>query len=441
MAVRDVPGILDETLIREERSDDELRSQLYGLLKVGKESAATTKTKSIVRAQKLINKLKRFNEADKDSVVAGLEELDVSMFLAEIASALCDVSTIKSRDIPAMVRVCAVLQVHYGTDFTDELRSGLRRAQESSVPGLKQRLLARLAFELTLCGVLEDDKEPLVIKWILDWMEYVANISRYVNNCRGTSHATMTTQEAHTQLPSELPNWNEYGHLQTIESVVKRYAKAAFGLQPVLQKQSTPWTDPSWEPTRALPPLQQAKLRAALEKYVRQKSIVLLLLVHEALFQQEALNTQQRLQKVTLDPENESKLQVLQQMKERVTAQLQVLYEAMGLSKVLHLQTVLAQLSRIIIKSQTPNQSTETVVGTENDNEYHPDFFPRFLLENFKNICAALYDNYVSPSANQAGGITRMNAPTEDDGTNGTSDPYDPKAIEIEVKWADASER
>eukprot|EP01053_Blabericola_migrator_P013060 Blabericola_migrator_1__13059@NODE_87_length_14713_cov_55_061450_g78_i0_p1_GENE_NODE_87_length_14713_cov_55_061450_g78_i0NODE_87_length_14713_cov_55_061450_g78_i0_p1_ORF_typecomplete_len1448_score324_46MIF4G/PF02854_19/0_0018MIF4G/PF02854_19/5_4e23MIF4G/PF02854_19/3_3e08MIF4G/PF02854_19/5_7e03Upf2/PF04050_14/7_3e11DUF4763/PF15960_5/0_37Nop14/PF04147_12/2_9Nop14/PF04147_12/51RRN3/PF05327_11/60RRN3/PF05327_11/1_6RNA_pol_3_Rpc31/PF11705_8/1_1e04RNA_pol_3_Rpc31/PF11705_8/0_079DNA_pol_phi/PF04931_13/ len=420
---------LDEKAIEDEKREDAQRHELYVSLHNNDEpQSAPPRVKSIARAQKLINKLKRFCESDKQLVIAGLNELDVSMYLTEITSALCDVSLLKLRDVSALVSVCVRLQYIYGNEFHSELLAGLRRQQEQSAPGSRQRLLVRIVVELMLCGVLSESENVLGLM-LGDFFESVPNLSKYVASCR---------QGAPLMLPNVIVTWAEFDHLQTIESVAKKYAAQVFGINLIGK-------DNGFVYRQQLSLETQKHNRSLLEKYTRQKSVAYFVLVHEALFQQEFSNQQIKVQKGALDAESELKLPALQTLRERVTTQLHSIFAILSWPYQLRLQVLLNQLAVLKHGQPESNEPIETANQAVDTAEVStlvqmpPDFFPKFLIEDLALVCPHLTQRYLSPAPGSGGGITRMSAPDEGEGP-GDHD-FDTRALESEVKWSELGER
>eukprot|EP01054_Gregarina_sp_Poly1_P010640 Gregarina_sp_Poly_1__10639@NODE_79_length_15751_cov_81_561464_g67_i0_p1_GENE_NODE_79_length_15751_cov_81_561464_g67_i0NODE_79_length_15751_cov_81_561464_g67_i0_p1_ORF_typecomplete_len1386_score258_57MIF4G/PF02854_19/0_00011MIF4G/PF02854_19/1_3e22MIF4G/PF02854_19/8_8e10MIF4G/PF02854_19/27Upf2/PF04050_14/4e13DUF3080/PF11279_8/3_2e02DUF3080/PF11279_8/1_3CDC27/PF09507_10/2_8e03CDC27/PF09507_10/0_077Sigma70_ner/PF04546_13/3_1e02Sigma70_ner/PF04546_13/1_1RRN3/PF05327_11/42RRN3/PF05327_11/21_NODE_79_le len=407
-------GAMDKA-VEEERREDSLRQELAESLAAAGKSVSPARTKSIARAQKLINKLKRFTETDKDLVIAGLQELDVSMYLTEITAALCDVSLLRLRDVPALVAVSAQLQCIYGQEFHGELLTCLRRQQETTAAASKQRLLVRLVVELVLCGVVSESEGVLSVM-LNEYFDAVPNLGKYVASCRQN---TVTPNS----LPASILTWVEFDGLQTIENVLKKYAKQVFGLPP-------PSLPPDLTYARELSAETQKGFRHSLEKYARQKSVTFYLLVHEALFEQEYLNQQMKVQKGALDSDAEIRLASLQGLRERVISQVLSVVAILGWPYQFRLQSILTQLTSL--KAQTVVPCAEQTLP--------PDLFPKFLTEDLMSVCPQLYQKYVSSAQGAGAGITRMTIPAEDE-AHEHGKGFDSRAIEIEVKWSDSGER
>lgn len=120
---------------------------------------------SIKRNTATIKKLKQINEELRESLVDDLKAVNLSKFVSEAVSAICE-AKLKSSDINAAVQVCSVLHQRY-KDFSPTLLQGLLKNflpgkvteepdGDRSYRALKKRSTLKLLMELYVCGVFED---------------------------------------------------------------------------------------------------------------------------------------------------------------------------------------------------------------------------------------------------------------------------------------------
>lgn len=158
--------------LQADEKDDKFRANLKQL----NGAVAPTggkREKSIIKVQKFVNRLKRFVDTDKDSILTELSKLDVSMHLSEVCDALCE-SSLRLKDIPAMVEICSLLYRQYSTELPKPLCGSILRtfracADSLTTLGTKRRSLARLMIELVLVGVCsESEGLPGVVNDLCD---------------------------------------------------------------------------------------------------------------------------------------------------------------------------------------------------------------------------------------------------------------------------------
>ncbi|KAH7445318.1 hypothetical protein KP509_01G002200 [Ceratopteris richardii] len=120
---------------------------------------------SIKRNTASIKKLKQINEELKDGLLEELKAVNLSKFVTEAVSAICE-AKLKSSDINAAVQICSMLHQRY-KDFSPSLLQGLlkicspgKAVEESdgdkSSQALKKRSTLKLLVELYFCGVFDD---------------------------------------------------------------------------------------------------------------------------------------------------------------------------------------------------------------------------------------------------------------------------------------------
>lgn len=120
---------------------------------------------SIKRNTALIKKLKQINEEQREALLEELKAMNLSKFVSEAVTAICD-AKLKSSDINAAVQVCSVLHQRY-KDFSPTLLQGLLKVffpgktvedpdGDRSSRALRKRSTLRLLTELYYCGVIED---------------------------------------------------------------------------------------------------------------------------------------------------------------------------------------------------------------------------------------------------------------------------------------------
>lgn len=398
--------------------EDSARWQIREMIESREVTVKVNKVKSISKAEKLINRMRRFTESEKDSILQGLSELDVSMYLEEIAAAICDISVIKPRDVPSLANICGHLFTIYGSDFESELHKALKKSQADCVP-IKQRLLTRLAVELSLCHIL-DNLESSIVSWITDWMDQVPNITRYVTTRRAA------TSSLNVSLEAQILSWAELQHISSITAILQLYSWQLFGLRPAQESGEE-------EPKCNFSNESRKILKNVIERYVRQKSVVFYLLTHEALHELEILNQNQRLQKVVIDNENDNKFAVLQQLQERVSSDLQFIYD-------LVYQESPRKLDFVLIMTQLSHM----INGKPSETAYLPrENFPRFLLEDMATICPELHGRYIVTNMNNS--ITRCLSVQDSEirllDSRNSEGRVTREEIELEVRWADPGER
>eukprot|EP00250_Pteridium_aquilinum_P005189 c15322_g1_i1 orf=194-3865(+) len=120
---------------------------------------------SIKRNTAVIKKLKQINEEQREGLIEELKAVNLSKFVSEAVSAICE-AKLKSSDINAAVQVCSVLHQRY-KDFSPTLLQGFLKIffpgkvveepdGDKSSRALKKRSTLKLLMELYVCGVVED---------------------------------------------------------------------------------------------------------------------------------------------------------------------------------------------------------------------------------------------------------------------------------------------
>ncbi|XP_073299406.1 regulator of nonsense transcripts UPF2 [Primulina huaijiensis] len=120
---------------------------------------------SIKRNTAVIKKLKQINEEQREGLIDELRGVNLSKFVSEAVTAICD-AKLKAADIQPAVQICSLLHQRY-TDFAPSLVQGLTKvfAPGKSVEDLdtdknsrsmKKRSTLKLLLELYFVGVMED---------------------------------------------------------------------------------------------------------------------------------------------------------------------------------------------------------------------------------------------------------------------------------------------
>ncbi|XP_024530355.1 regulator of nonsense transcripts UPF2 [Selaginella moellendorffii] len=120
---------------------------------------------SIKRNTAVIKKLKQINEEQRDGLLEELKSVNLSKFVTEAVTSICD-AKLKSSDINAAVQVCSLLHQRY-KDFAPNLVQGLLKVflpgkageeldSDRSSRAMRKRSTLKLLMELYVCGVTED---------------------------------------------------------------------------------------------------------------------------------------------------------------------------------------------------------------------------------------------------------------------------------------------
>ncbi|KAJ1440027.1 hypothetical protein SESBI_02260 [Sesbania bispinosa] len=120
---------------------------------------------SIKRNTAVIKKLKQINEEQREALMDELRSVNLSKFVSEAVTAICD-AKLRSSDIQAAVQICSLLHQRY-KDFTPCLIQGLLKVFSPGKPGdesdadrnlkaMKKRSSLKLLLELFFVGVIED---------------------------------------------------------------------------------------------------------------------------------------------------------------------------------------------------------------------------------------------------------------------------------------------
>ncbi|KAH9311223.1 hypothetical protein KI387_026258, partial [Taxus chinensis] len=120
---------------------------------------------SIKRNTAVIKKLKQINEEQREGLLEELRSVNLSKFVSEAVTAICD-AKLRSSDINAAVQVCSLLHQRY-KDFSPTLIQGLLKIffpgkasedvdADRSLRAIKKRSTLKLLMELYFVGVIED---------------------------------------------------------------------------------------------------------------------------------------------------------------------------------------------------------------------------------------------------------------------------------------------
>ncbi|MED6146184.1 Regulator of nonsense transcripts upf2 [Stylosanthes scabra] len=120
---------------------------------------------SIKRNTAVIKKLKQINEEQREALMDELRSVNLSKFVSEAVTAICD-AKLRSSDIQAAVQICSLLHQRY-KDFAPSLIQGLLKVFSPGKPGdesdadrnlkaMKKRSTLKLLLELYFVGVIED---------------------------------------------------------------------------------------------------------------------------------------------------------------------------------------------------------------------------------------------------------------------------------------------
>ncbi|GMP22780.1 hypothetical protein CsSME_00000648 [Camellia sinensis var. sinensis] len=120
---------------------------------------------SIKRNTAVIKKLKQINEEQRESLMDELRGVNLSKFVSEAVTAICD-AKLRSSDIQAAVQICSLLHQRY-KDFSPSLVQGLLKVffpgksgddleADKNLRAMKKRSTLKLILELYFVGVIED---------------------------------------------------------------------------------------------------------------------------------------------------------------------------------------------------------------------------------------------------------------------------------------------
>ncbi|KAF5959498.1 hypothetical protein HYC85_000707 [Camellia sinensis] len=120
---------------------------------------------SIKRNTAVIKKLKQINEEQRESLMDELRGVNLSKFVSEAVTAICD-AKLRSSDIQAAVQICSLLHQRY-KDFSSSLVQGLLKVffpgksgddleADKNLRAMKKRSTLKLILELYFVGVIED---------------------------------------------------------------------------------------------------------------------------------------------------------------------------------------------------------------------------------------------------------------------------------------------
>lgn len=120
---------------------------------------------SIKRNTAVIKKLKQINEEQKEGMMEELRHVNLSKFVSEAVTAICD-AKLRTSDIQAAVQICSLLHQRY-KEFSPSLVQGLLKIFSSGKSGdeldvdksskaMKKRSTLKLLLELYFVGVIEE---------------------------------------------------------------------------------------------------------------------------------------------------------------------------------------------------------------------------------------------------------------------------------------------
>ncbi|KAF7147240.1 hypothetical protein RHSIM_Rhsim03G0121600 [Rhododendron simsii] len=120
---------------------------------------------SIKRNTAVIKKLKQINEEQRESLMDDLRSVNLSKFVSEAVTAICD-AKLRSSDIQAAVQICSLLHQRY-QEFSSSLVQGLLKVffpgksgddseADRNLRAMKKRSSLKLLLELFFVGVTED---------------------------------------------------------------------------------------------------------------------------------------------------------------------------------------------------------------------------------------------------------------------------------------------
>ncbi|KAF7803922.1 Regulator of nonsense transcripts UPF2 [Senna tora] len=120
---------------------------------------------SIKRNTAVIKKLKQINEEQREALMDELRSVNLSKFVSEAVTAICD-AKLRTSDIQAAVQICSLLHQRY-KDFAPSLIQGLLKVfspgksgdeadADRNLKAMKKRSTLKLLLELYFVGVIED---------------------------------------------------------------------------------------------------------------------------------------------------------------------------------------------------------------------------------------------------------------------------------------------
>ncbi|XP_068643602.1 regulator of nonsense transcripts UPF2 [Aristolochia californica] len=120
---------------------------------------------SIKRNTAVIKKLRQINEEQREGLMEDLRNVNLSKFVSEAVTAICD-AKLRSSDIQAAVQICSLLHQRY-KDFSPSLIQGLLKVfipgksgddsdVDRSMKAMKKRSTLKFLMELHFVGVIED---------------------------------------------------------------------------------------------------------------------------------------------------------------------------------------------------------------------------------------------------------------------------------------------
>ncbi|XP_044461483.1 regulator of nonsense transcripts UPF2 [Mangifera indica] len=121
---------------------------------------------SIKRNTAIIKKLKQINEEQREGLMDELKSVNLSKFVSEAVTAICD-AKLRSSDIQAAAQICSLLHQRY-KDFSPSLIQGLLKVffpgksgddmdADRNLKAMKKRSTLKLLLELYFVGIVEDN--------------------------------------------------------------------------------------------------------------------------------------------------------------------------------------------------------------------------------------------------------------------------------------------
>ncbi|KAH7547967.1 hypothetical protein JRO89_XS14G0045500 [Xanthoceras sorbifolium] len=120
---------------------------------------------SIKRNTAIIKKLKQINEEQREGLMDELRSVNLSKFVSEAVTAICD-AKLRSSDIQAAAQICSLLHQRY-KDFSPSLIQGLLKVffpgksgddldADRNLKAMKKRSTLKLLLEIYFVGIIED---------------------------------------------------------------------------------------------------------------------------------------------------------------------------------------------------------------------------------------------------------------------------------------------
>lgn len=127
--------------------------------------ALRTLDSSIKRNTTVIKKLKQINEEQRESLMDDLRSVNLSKFVSEAVTAICE-AKLRSSDIQAAVQICSLIHQRY-KEFSPSLLQGLLKVffpgksvddleADRNLKAMRKRSTLKLLLELYFVGLIED---------------------------------------------------------------------------------------------------------------------------------------------------------------------------------------------------------------------------------------------------------------------------------------------